>query len=184
MPTVERDRDIAQLYREHYHEVLAYCIRRVGVADAEDLASEVFSIAWRRREELEMETAQAWLYGVARGVVANNWRSVFRRRRLVDRLTMQPDHSAVATEEYFARTHESDETIACLRRLRASDQEVLMLAAWEGLTSPEIAMALGISRAAAEQRLHRAKKRLAAVMRPVNERSKDSSRAATEEGGR
>lgn len=184
MPVADRDGDIAQLYEDHYHEVLAYCIRRVGVDDSEDLASEVFVIAWRRREELDMETARAWLYGVARGVVANSWRSAFRRRRLVDRLQTLRNDPTAATEEYFARTRAGDEAVACLRRLRASDQEVLMLAAWEGLTSREIASALGISVSAAEQRLHRAKKRFARVMRPVNEGSTSSPRAAAEEGGR
>ena len=36
-----------------------------------------------------------------------------------------------------------------------------MLSAWEELTGPEIAQALGLSVAAAEQRLHRAKRRFA-----------------------
>lgn len=184
MPVADRDRDIAQLYEDHYHEVLAYCIRRVGVDDAEDLASEVFVTAWRRREELEMESARAWLYGVARGVVANSWRSAFRRRRLADRLQTLRHDATAAAEEYFARTHASDEAVASLRRLKASDQEVLMLAAWEGLTSREIAVALGISVSAAEQRLHRAKTRLARVMRPAHEVSTNSPRAAVEEGGR
>jgi RNA polymerase sigma-70 factor, ECF subfamily len=180
----DRERDIAQLYADHFHEILAYCIRRVGVDDAEDLASEVFAIAWRRRDELHTDTSRAWLYGVARGVVANSWRSVFRRRRLIERLSALPDLSANVSEEYFARSHASNEAIACLRRLRGFDQEVLMLAAWEDLTAPEIAAVLGISVAAAEQRLHRARKRFARVMRATLKGSQISSRAAAEEGGR
>jgi len=49
--------------------------------------------------------------------------------------------------------------------LTASDQEILRLAAWEGLRHSEIAGILEISVAAVDQRLHRAKKRLAVAYR-------------------
>lgn len=41
-----------------------------------------------------------------------------------------------------------------------------MLAAWEEMSGPEIAQTLGITVSAAEQRLHRAKKRYARVLDP------------------
>jgi DNA-directed RNA polymerase specialized sigma24 family protein len=40
MIATESDTRIKVLYREHYAEVLAYCVRRVGHADAEDVVSE------------------------------------------------------------------------------------------------------------------------------------------------
>ncbi len=43
-----------------------------------------------------------------------------------------------------------------------------MLSAWEELTGPQIASALGISVAAAEQRLHRAKERYAHKLWPLS----------------
>ena len=58
-----------------------------------------------------------------------------------------------------------------------------VLAAWEELTGPEIARALDISVSAAEQRLHRAKKRFAAVLTPSRSRPKSTPRAADERGG-
>jgi RNA polymerase sigma-70 factor (ECF subfamily) len=47
------------------------------------------------------------------------------------------------------------------RRLRPADQEILRLAAWEELPHDQISRLLGCSVAAVDQRLHRAKKRLA-----------------------
>ena len=47
--------------------------------------------------------------------------------------------------------------------LRLPDQEILRLAAWEGLPHSDIANILEISVSAVDQRLHRAKKRLAAA---------------------
>ena len=70
-----------------------------------------------------------------------------------------------------------------LRRLKVSDREVLMLASWEELTAPEIAHAVGISVSAAEQRLHRAKKRLAKILAPTFSQPKTAPRAAEERGG-
>jgi RNA polymerase sigma-70 factor (ECF subfamily) len=46
-------------------------------------------------------------------------------------------------------------------RLRTSDREILLLSAWEGLSHGQIAEALGLSRAAVDKRLTRAKQRLA-----------------------
>jgi RNA polymerase sigma-70 factor (ECF subfamily) len=59
------------------------------------------------------------------------------------------------------RNAEDGQAISALRQMNPHDREVLMLAAWEDLSGPEIARALGISVAAAEQRLHRAKQRFA-----------------------
>ena len=53
------------------------------------------------------------------------------------------------------------EVVAALRELRPEEQEVLRLAAWEGLTNAELAVALDCSENAATIRLHRARKRLA-----------------------
>jgi RNA polymerase sigma-70 factor, ECF subfamily len=50
--------------------------------------------------------------------------------------------------------------IAASRRLRENDQEVLRLAAWEGLSHMQIAVSLGCSENAAALRLRRARQRL------------------------
>ena len=57
-----------------------------------------------------------------------------------------------------------------------------MLAAWEELTGPEIARALDISVAAADQRLHRAKRRFAKMLTPAQTLDR-SPLAADTEGG-
>src|SRR5207248_9291870 len=56
---------------------------------------------------------------------------------------------------------ELQDVVAALKQVRRDDQEVLRLAAWEGLTNAELAVALGCSENAATIRLHRARKRLA-----------------------
>lgn len=155
------------LYNEHFDEVHAFCARRVGRTDADDVAAEVFAVAWRRIEDIDDNARRAWLFGIARRVVLNQWRSTSRRSRLNERARRTrtgriPDQPEIVV----VRRSEDDEVLAALNDLRQTDQEILRLSAWEELSGPEIAVVLGISTSAVQQRLHRAKKRLARRLRP------------------
>jgi RNA polymerase sigma-70 factor (ECF subfamily) len=150
-----------RLYDEHYDEVYAFCARRVGRSDADDAAAEVFSVAWRRIDEVDATSARAWLFGVARKVVLNQWRSSSRRSRLLDKARVAAGTEPERPDTVVVRRAEDEEVLTVLTTMRPADQEILRLAAWEELSGPEIAVALDISTAAAQQRLHRAKKRLA-----------------------
>ncbi len=144
-----------RLFSRHYGAVFAYAARRVGWDDASDSAAEVFTVAWRRIRSVPAEPETLpWLYGVARRVVANQLRSLRRRDRLDARM---------ATQHIGWSDPEPEDLDAALASLRADDREVLMLAAWEGLTPAEMGRALGCSANAAAVRLHRARARLAEV---------------------
>ena len=56
------------------------------------------------------------------------------------------------------------DVLRALDSLQPDDQEILRLAAWEELTSAQIAEVLGCSRGAAKVRLHRARQRLTAAL--------------------
>ena len=75
-----------KLYEDHYDDVHRFCVRRVGRADAEDAAADVFSVVWRRLDRFDPGIARAWVYGIARNVVRNHWRSTTRRGHLVGRI--------------------------------------------------------------------------------------------------
>jgi RNA polymerase sigma-70 factor (ECF subfamily) len=130
--------------------------RSEGAADAEEVVAETLLVAWRRRRELPVDDeALPWLYGVARRVLANQRRSHARRRRL-ERLLQPLTRSSTAAEEPIG----VDSVVAATQRLTTPDQEILRLAAWEGLSHAQIAIALGCSENAAALRLHRARQRL------------------------
>ena len=150
------------LYERHYPDVLAYCLRRTGHTDAQDVAAEVFMIAWRKIDEMPLgEGALPWLYGVAYRVVSHQWRSARRYRNLASRLGSLRKGQEPSTDIQVVRLLEDEAVAAAAARLRPADQEVLRLAGWEGLPHTEIAQVLGCSQQAVGQRLHRAKKRLA-----------------------
>lgn len=159
-PTSQEGR-LADLFEAHHAELLAYCIRRIGPTDADDVVSDVFAVAWRRLDEIDWETARPWLYGIARGIIANRWRTARRQINLRDRLSRSVDGSPETPDVFVVRRDEDNQVISAMERLSAFDQEILMLAAWEELSASAIAAVLGITVSAAEKRLTRAKRRMA-----------------------
>jgi RNA polymerase sigma-70 factor (ECF subfamily) len=73
-------------------------------------------------------------------------------------------------EEVVVRRAELDAVVEALARLKPRDRELLQLAAWEELPHADIAETLGCSVAAVDQRLHRAKGKLAAEYERVMHR--------------
>jgi RNA polymerase sigma-70 factor, ECF subfamily len=72
--TMPRDeRWFERLYERNRPMVCAYCVRRVGSHDAQDIVSQVFGVAWRRRDDVPSEDRELpWLYGVARRVLGHH----------------------------------------------------------------------------------------------------------------
>ena len=83
----ERRARFQALYEANYESILGYALRRARGADALDVVSETFLVAWRRIDVMPTgETTLPWLYGVARRVVSERQRSGRRRDRLLARL--------------------------------------------------------------------------------------------------
>ncbi len=158
------DERFTELYQHHYANVLAYCGRRLSRAAAEEVANEVFVVLWRRIDKFDQEEPLAWLYSVAHKSVANRYRREKRKARLSDRLLSLREGEPMRPEDIVVRREQDRLIVEAITRLRPADQQVLRLAAWEGLPASGIARVIGCSPAAAEQRLHRAKKRLAKVV--------------------
>ena len=157
-----QDRRFEDMYSRYFREVLAYCMRRGAADDAYDAANEVFAIAWRRLAD--MPTADAvrpWLFVVAKRVLYRRRRGAQRFRRLVEKAGSIRHHGDPDPETIVVQRAEYATVLKAASRLSVRDREVLNLAAWEGVPHREIAEILGCSVAAVDQRLHRAKQRLA-----------------------
>lgn len=148
-----------QVYAQTFWAVLRYFARRLPGQDerSRDLTAEVFTIAWRRRRSLPIEPLP-WLYGTARRVLGNDLRGSRRRDRLTERLTRDPTTRPMTPAA--EPPSEADWVLGALALLSDSDQEVLRLAAWEDLSTDQLAVVLRCSRSAAAMRLHRARERL------------------------
>jgi RNA polymerase sigma-70 factor (ECF subfamily) len=154
-PPLDREAEFRRLFSEHHRHVLAYALRRTEQrADAEDVTAGTFAVAWRRFADAPPEELRlAWLYAIAARVLANQRRSIRRLSALRVRLRQLP-----AAPQ--AEPGELAEILVALRELRPEEQEILRLAAWEGLTNAELAVALDCSENAATIRLHRARRHL------------------------
>lgn len=150
------------LYVAEYANIVRYGLRRLADADASaELAQEVFVVAWRRRNEVP-DHSLPWLYGVARRLLANHWRS---RRGAPDVLPITgADLARVASSPGVDTAIGVADVRAALAILSELDQEILRLIGWEELTVSEAAQVLGCTRATAAVRLHRARRRLAEAM--------------------
>lgn len=144
------------LYAAHYPDIVRYGVRRLADLEAaSELAQEVFVVAWRRRDQVP-DRALPWLYAVARRLLANEWRA---RRARPAQVPLDADLFPGA-----AGVGTAIEVWTALGSLSEPDQEILRLVGWEQLTVSEAAAVLGCSRATAAVRLHRARRRLAAVL--------------------
>lgn len=144
------DARFCSLFLSHYDDVLGYCVRRTMFSEAEDAASEVFAIAWRRIDDLEWDTAAPWLFGIARGVLSNQRRSASRRLGLTMKVGSMDERQVEAPDVVVIRREQDQQVVDVLEGLREGDSEILMLSTWEELSAPEIAIALDISVSAAE----------------------------------
>ena len=159
------------LYDEHHRAVLAYFLRRLDSDAAYEATEDVFLVAWRKVGTIpEGERSLAWLYSVARRVLANHRRSAARRRRLWHRLADQALVVGQGPDAIVVRKEEHEELLAALARLTDKDQELLRLAVWEELPHADIGALLGCSVGAVDVRLHRAVRRLEKGLRQAGHR--------------
>lgn len=128
--------------------------RRRGSADADALAAEVMTIAWRRLATVPKGDPRPWLFSTARNLLLEE-----ARKR--GRVTNVPAPA-------LAPAPELEEIDPALRRallaLSTLDREALLLIAWEDLTPTQAARALGINPTAFRVRLLRARRRLRAEL--------------------
>jgi RNA polymerase sigma-70 factor (ECF subfamily) len=147
------------VYRRHLPAISAYLARRVARDDVEDLAADVFAIAWRKRTSVAPGEELPWLYRIASYQVSNHRRRIAMRRTLLGVLAT-PD-SAPAADALFDT---DPELAAAWRTLSARHREVLALVVLEEVPVAEAAIALEVSANAVSVRLHRAKKALAEAL--------------------
>jgi RNA polymerase sigma-70 factor, ECF subfamily len=151
---------------DHYAPaILGYARRRLDSQEsAWDVVSDTFTSAWRHWDRRPgPDELLPWLYAIAGNSVRDHRRSAERRRRLLARLATarRDSHAADPAEGVVLGGSIGD----ALSRLPEADREVLRLVAWEGQTDARaLGLVLGVSPAAARSRVHRARRRLRALL--------------------
>ncbi|WP_329266103.1 RNA polymerase sigma factor [Streptomyces pseudovenezuelae] len=155
-----------EFYRRHVDAMTSFLARRVADPHTvADLTAEIFLAVLDSAHTYRPSrgSERAWLYGIARNVVAGERRRVAREtdrdRRISGRRLLEPDDIARLEDKLDAQSP-GRRALAALERLPAGERAVLELVAVDELTVAEAATALGISQVAARVRLHRARRSL------------------------
>jgi len=157
-----------RIYRENVRAVLRFAATRIDPERAKDVASETFLVAWRRLDEVPVEE-RPWLLGVARRIIADQFRAETRRQALAIRL--RATHDGDKPADLAGALANRDEALAAFATLRERDREVLRLVTWDGLSAAEAADVLAVSRLTFTVRLHRARRRLQRALEPNSQLS-------------
>jgi RNA polymerase sigma-70 factor (ECF subfamily) len=165
---MDRDAEFRRLYEAHRAAVHAYFVGRTNDRSAAaDLMQDVFLRAWQRLPELTGKSAdgqRAWIFTVARNLSIDTYR---RERTRADAETAAghqptrtppPASSAVIAAERVAIVGEA------IARLPEQQRTTLAMAAAGGLTSAQIASALGVPAGTVRYRLSLARRALAAAL--------------------
>jgi RNA polymerase sigma-70 factor (ECF subfamily) len=140
------------IYRAELGSITRFIARRVPDSEVEDLAGDLFEVAWQKRSSIPEGFEIPWLYKTARYLISNSRRKLDNRKRIFD--SLRPPTSAPSAESIALADMELG---ASWGKLKPQEQEIIALWALEGLSNKEISMVIETSENAAAIRLTRAK---------------------------
>ena len=154
-------------YREAYgllvvrysRSVRAVCLARIGRVDVDDHVQETFLRAYQGLSRLEDPNRfGAYVHRIAQNICIDRLRRAPKPTASLDEVDLQPPPEpgrlADVREERLSRLRQ------LVGRLPEALREAVLLFYFEALTHAEIAERLGVTEAAVNQRLHRARQSL------------------------
>lgn len=169
--SLEQPEVFAELFDRHARNVIAFATYRVGRQIAEDVLSETFLTAFRRRGDFDLavDSAAPWLIGIATRLIRRH-RAVEARQWASFAATIaREEHSSSGGLEEASSRLDAERDVAALRwriaALAPKDRETLLLYAWQGMSYDEVASALGVPVGTIRSRLNRVRRRLDADRR-------------------
>jgi len=158
-------RSFEVLFDRHFRAIFRFLRGRVGPELAEDLASETFLVAFRRRRsyDLSRDDARPWLFGIATNLLREHRRSEERHLRAYGRMTDEYASAPGQTPE-----HLDPELSAALLELSHDERSLILLLAWADLTYEQLADALDVPVGTIRSRVSRVRSKLSALLVPVN----------------
>ena len=145
---------------------VAYSVLR-NSTDAEDAVQEAFLRVLRHRDTLdEVRDHRVWLIRIVWNIVLDRKRRAKTRPETddVSELARVLPSAGLSAEELAAAAEHHAHVLKCVERLPAKEREVLLLSAFEELTSVEIAAVLDITESSVRSRLFRARNLMAELL--------------------
>jgi RNA polymerase sigma factor (sigma-70 family) len=149
------------LYERYSAQIHGYCLHQLGSREeAEDAVQTTFMNAFRGLSRgIVPELESAWLFKIAHNVCLSRRRSSWRRGKVE-----APNNFEVLQEVIPGREQVADELIGLqdvLEGMPENQRRAILLREWQGLTYREISAELGLSQAAVETLIFRARRALA-----------------------
>jgi RNA polymerase sigma factor (sigma-70 family) len=149
------------LYERYSAQIFGYCLHQLGSREeAEDAVQTTFMNAFRGLSRgIVPELESAWLFKIAHNVCLSRRRSSWRRGKIE-----APNNFEVLQEVVPGRETIGDELIRLqdvLEEMPESQRRAILLREWQGLTYREISTELGLTQAAVETLIFRARRALA-----------------------
>jgi RNA polymerase sigma-70 factor, ECF subfamily len=162
------DQAVAALVDEYAPTLyrVAFSVLR-NAADSEDAVQEVFLRVLRHRDSLhDVRDQRVWLVRIVWNIVLDRKRRAKTRPETDDvaELARVLPAAGMSAEERAAAAQHHAHVLSLVERLPAREREVLMLSAFEELTSVEIAAILGITESSVRSRLFRARNIMAGLL--------------------
>jgi RNA polymerase sigma factor (sigma-70 family) len=147
------------LFDRHYRAIHRFVNARAGTNAADDLASETFTVAFRRRDSYDLSRTDAapWLYGIALNLLQGHRRREDTLRRTHARAAADVDNREDGTAELFDK---NGAVSVALLSLDEQDRDLLVLFAWAELSYAQLAAVLELPVGTVRSRLSRIRVRL------------------------
>lgn len=149
----------SQIYDQHVKKIYRFIYLKVSsVETAEDLSSEVFLRLYRHIQEAKptIENPQAFLYQIARNMIADHYRSQKVSLVSIEKTTIEVEDIRDTTREQGEIGLEMDRVRQALVQLQGDYQDLIILRYIDEFTIPEIAQITGKNEENVRVGLHRA----------------------------
>jgi RNA polymerase sigma factor (sigma-70 family) len=171
------------LYERYSAQILGFCLHQLGSREeAEDAVQTTFMNAFRGLQRgIVPELESAWLFKIAHNVCLSRRRSSWRRGKVE-----APNNFEVLQEVIPGREQVADELIRLqdvLEDMPETQRRAILLREWQGLTYREISTELGLSQAAVETLIFRARRALAQGLEQDADTWKRRLRRGADAGG-
>jgi len=145
---------------------VAFSVLR-NATDAEDAVQETFVRVLRHRDQLgEIRDCRVWLVRIVWNVVLDRKRRSKTRPETddLDDVARMLSAKGLTSEERVSAAQHRALVLACVEQLPEKERQVLLLSAFEELSSVEIADVLKITESSVRSRLFRARKLMAGLL--------------------
>jgi RNA polymerase sigma-70 factor, ECF subfamily len=149
----------SQIYEAHVEKIYRFIFLKVSSAEtAEDLSSEVFLRLLKHIQgpSSEIENPQAFLYQIARSVVADHYRQARVRTISIEKTTFEIEDIEDATRESAETSLEMERISKALVELNDDYQNYVIWRYIDELSVPEIAQITGKTEENVRVGIHRA----------------------------